>query len=282
MTTDNGTGRNNLRNRVKDKISNPEYRFYYPLSSVWLAVISLIAGAVYLWHLQKIETEVLAAFIIALVGWMVGASYLTNRTRVDLEIEAVKDVRSAMYKLQDAFMTASVKSDSRFIALLPDPLPQYYWHNQGLEKHEDMEKLHLEMLTAYGAFYMAIENHEMALAPLWHYYRYINIDIDKKFDDFRDYNSAFFRAISDLSLTEAQFKRALRIYSPMKTFGTDVAVLLLDFRKAMHNNFFVSIFHKQLKLRKSFDGSKILQELATKADVARRMREREEKFKNNN
>lgn len=229
----------------------------------------------------RLTSESAITIGVALVGWVIAIDILFLQVKLSLrhklEAEAIKDIQEAIKDF--ANKSAIVVTFNNDFIVKPTPIPRGFWFNKAQEKYQDIATETLKIRRAYGKIYVALESHEIAIIHLEHYYRYITIKIDEIIKKIDDANSKFLNSTGDYSLTEEQYKSAVKVFKNLMSDWSDVSSYLMDFRKILQNELLGSIFQRELLHRKPKKGyGTTLDKVANPKHVAKLVKEREDEL----
>lgn len=228
----------------------------------------------------KVEGSVIATVVIALLGWPLAVDniflQINNSLRRKIESEAIREIDGAATNISSTF--ASVVTFDNDFVVKPMNIPNDLWYKAANEKHTNIVQSTVEMRTAFGDLYRALEANEIAIIHLEQYYRYLTIIIGDFIEHVDKLGSDFLLA-TESNMPEEKYKKEVAKFQPLKEEWVTIASYLMDFRKMLQNELLGDIFKRQLAARKPLAGyGTTLDKVATKEEVKRLVDERNEKI----
>ncbi len=266
---------NKLNKQFKQRT---EYVIYVKVPFYWFIAVLFFILTVVLLYLGHITTEVFSGILLATIGWIIGIGYIGYKTKQDLEIKTTEAVFATLRPIERAIINASFSTEGTVYGHL-STIPSDYWYNKASEHYNKMVRSYLQLLTAHGNYLIVIENHEIVLVKLWHYYQFVNLELSEYIDTLHNLNSEFLAATNIVGLTEQNYYESLEIYKPVKDNRLEIVCYLIDLRKIIMNEFLAGVFMRKLTPRKPLDKKyKTVQQLATRASILKIMDDKDKSF----
>lgn len=251
-----------------------------------ITLYELLALLTLLSHIKAESSITIAvAATTAIIGWHISVRI---KARVDIESNASKDTIVALEKYSEALrrLYYGMVKHYAVVAMAPNPLPSRFWENAAREYYSRLYDDHLAIAETQMELRETIEANEMALIELEDLYDYIKFKHDDLIDLFDNQGKIYasniqsVKSLEDLNTAVGSFVKLSD-----KERNTDFAIALaeqlmlcLDLKKALQNKFQSNIFGRTLKKRKPLNGTKTLEELATKKVLKKMRSEREAEF----
>lgn len=235
----------------------------------------------------KVESSVTIAVAAttAIVGWHISVRI---KARVDVESNASKDTIIALEKYSESLRRLYYGMVRYYaaVAMAPNPLPSHFWENAAREYYSRLYDDQLAIGEAQMSLRETIEANEMALIELEDLYDYIKFkhdDLISLFDKQGQIYAANIQDIDSLEGLNIAVEAFVKLSDKEKNTEFAIAlaeqlVLCLDFKKVLLNKFQSKMFGRTLKKREPLNGTKTLEELATKKVMKKMRSERNAEF----
>lgn len=244
-------------------------------------MFGLLVILIYTSKVVHLKPENVVTILLALAGWVVAVDFLFMQVRLSLkhqlETKAIVDIDKAVRKFSEA--SAVVVTYNNNFVVKPMTLPRGFWFDEARKKHQKIANETMKIREGFDSIYYALETHEIAIIHLEHYYRFITIKIDEFIETVDDANTAFLNATSTYTLTEKQYKEAVKSFDGLQEIWSELTAYLMDLRKIFQNELLGKVFKRELLPRKPKPGhGTTLEKIATPTHVKKLVKEREDRL----